>query len=121
MVSVLTALFPGNSDYLCIVLSAVLAGAVFGDHCSPISDTTVLSSAGAQCEHINHVSTQMPYSIFIAVVSISGYVVAGLTSSLWMSLAAAAAVMVTGLYTARILTVRAEHSAAAVKQSVSGS
>lgn len=121
VVSVLTALFPGNSDYLCIVLSAVLAGAVFGDHCSPISDTTVLSSAGAQCEHINHVSTQMPYSIFIAGVSISGYVVAGLTANLWMSLAAAAAVMVTGLYTARILTVRAEHSAAAVKQTVSGS
>lgn len=121
VVSVLTALFPGNSDYLCIVLSAVLAGAVFGDHCSPISDTTVLSSAGAQCEHINHVSTQMPYSIFIAAVSISGYVVAGLTANLWMSLAAAAAVMVTGLYTARILTVRAEHSAAAVKQTVSGS
>ncbi|MCV5374092.1 Na+/H+ antiporter NhaC family protein, partial [Escherichia coli] len=51
------------------MLSAVLAGAVFGDHCSPISDTTILSSTGARCNHIDHVSTQLPYALSVALVS----------------------------------------------------
>ncbi|VEI57412.1 Na(+)/H(+) antiporter NhaC-like-2 protein [Pasteurella multocida] len=62
-------------------LSAVMAGAVCGDHCSPISDTTILSSTGARCDHIDHVTTQLPYAILIAVASILGYLVLGFTLS----------------------------------------
>ena len=63
-------------------LSAVLAGSVFGDHCSPISDTTILSSTGAQCKHIDHVATQIPYALTVAAVCFIGYIVAGATSGL---------------------------------------
>ncbi|GHU18908.1 Na+/H+ antiporter [Spirochaetia bacterium] len=63
-------------------LSAVLAGSVFGDHCSPISDTTILSSTGAGCNHIDHVATQIPYALTVAAVCFVGYIVAGFTSHL---------------------------------------
>ena len=63
------------------MLSAVLAGAVFGDHCSPISDTTILSSAGAGCHHIDHVMTQLPYALTIAIGAAFGYLVLGVTHS----------------------------------------
>ena len=62
-------------------LAAVLSGAVFGDHCSPISDTTILSSTGAGCPHIDHFITQLPYALIIAVVASTGYLVLGFTSS----------------------------------------
>jgi Na+/H+ antiporter NhaC len=65
-----------------IALSSVLAGSVFGDHCSPISDTTILSSTGAQCNHIDHVSTQIPYALTVAVVCFIGYIVAGFVAPL---------------------------------------
>ena len=69
-----------------VVLSATLAGSVFGDHCSPISDTTILSSAGAGCNHIEHVSTQLPYALLVAFCSAVGYLVAGLSGgNLWLS------------------------------------
>ncbi|WP_409439751.1 Na+/H+ antiporter NhaC family protein [Psychromonas sp. GE-S-Ul-11] len=71
------------------MLSAVLAGSVFGDHCSPISDTTILSSTGARCQHIDHVSTQLPYALSMALVSIVGFVVIGFTGSMAISLTAA--------------------------------
>ena len=61
-----------------------MAGAVCGDHCSPISDTTILSSAGSGCNHIEHVSTQMPYSLVVAFSACLGYVVAGLTDGSWI-------------------------------------
>ena len=60
-----------------ISISACMAGAVCGDHCSPISDTTIMASAGAQCNHVNHVSTQLPYAIICAAVSFVTYVIAG--------------------------------------------
>ncbi|MGL4606950.1 MAG: Na+/H+ antiporter NhaC family protein [Eubacteriaceae bacterium] len=66
-------------EIMVITLSATLAGSVFGDHCSPISDTTILSSTGAGCDHLQHVSTQMMYSIVVAGCSFIGYIVAGLT------------------------------------------
>lgn len=80
----------GSTDLALMLpmLSAVLAGSVFGDHCSPISDTTILSSTGARCKHIDHVATQLPYALSIAVVSIVGFVVIGFTSSLTFSLLA---------------------------------
>ena len=73
-------------DLIIPSIAAVLAGSVFGDHCSPISDSTILSSTGAGCNHIVHVLTQMPYAIIAAVVSLTGYVVLGFTSSLFISL-----------------------------------
>ena len=73
-----------------VVLSATLAGSVFGDHCSPISDTTILSSAGAGCNHIEHVATQLPYALLVAACSAVGYLVAGLShGNLWLSLGTA--------------------------------
>jgi Na+/H+ antiporter NhaC len=67
-------------------LSAVLAGSVFGDHCSPISDTTILSSTGAGCNHIDHVATQIPYALTVAAACFIGYIVAGFTSHLGYAL-----------------------------------
>ncbi|MGN0844660.1 MAG: Na+/H+ antiporter NhaC family protein, partial [Kiritimatiellia bacterium] len=60
-----------------LVLSSILAGSVLGDHCSPISDTTILSSTGAGCNHINHVATQLPYALLVGIVCVVGYLVAG--------------------------------------------
>ena len=60
-----------------MAIGACLGGAVMGDHCSPISDTTIMASAGAQCDHVNHVSTQLPYAISCAVISGIAYLVAG--------------------------------------------
>ncbi len=81
LIPIVTAIFPTESNILIIGISACLAGAVCGDHCSPISDTTIMSSAGAQCNHINHVNTQLPYAITVAGVSFVTYIVAGITQS----------------------------------------
>ena len=79
LIPIVIALFGGqNLEMMIISVSAVLAGAVCGDHVSPISDTTIMSSAGAQSNHINHVSTQMQYAMVVAAVSAVGYVIAGL-------------------------------------------
>ena len=75
VVSVFTAF---DKDLMIISISACMAGAVFGDHCSPISDTTIMSSAGAECEHIQHVNTQLPYAILVAVISFITYLVASI-------------------------------------------
>ena len=78
-----------DPNLLVVALSATLAGPVFGDHCSPISDTTILSSAGAACSHIEHVSTQLPYAWDCAIASFVGYVAAGLTeANIYVSLTA---------------------------------
>ncbi|MFP3472135.1 Na+/H+ antiporter NhaC family protein, partial [Micrococcus sp. SIMBA_144] len=68
-----------DPTYMLPVLAAVLAGAVFGDHCSPISDTTMLSSTGAGSHHIDHVMTQLPYALLVAGISLLGYLVLGFT------------------------------------------
>lgn len=75
-----------NPELMVISISACMAGAVCGDHCSPISDTTIMASAGAQCDHVNHVSTQLPYALMVAVISFFTYIVAGLTRNAWISL-----------------------------------
>ena len=77
LIPIVTSIFPATSPLLYIGMSACLAGAVCGDHCSPISDTTIMSSAGARCEHINHVTTQMPYAATVAFVSFVGFFIAG--------------------------------------------
>lgn len=88
LVPIATAMFPGGSNMqmMIISVSAVLAGAVCGDHVSPISDTTVMSSAGAQCNHINHVSTQMQYAAVVTVISFAGYILAGFIHVWWIVL-----------------------------------
>jgi Na+/H+ antiporter NhaC len=88
-------MFPGaeNLEMMIISVSAVLAGAVCGDHVSPISDTTVMSSAGAQSNHINHVSTQMQYASVVAITCIIGYVIAGLSKNWWLTLVLSLAIL----------------------------
>ena len=76
----------GGSDILIPALGATLAGAVYGDHCSPISDTTILASTGAQCPHIRHVETQIPYATLVAVVCAVGYLIIGFTHTPWIGL-----------------------------------
>ncbi|MBS6371764.1 MAG: Na+/H+ antiporter NhaC family protein [Oscillospiraceae bacterium] len=78
LIPITMAIFPLEDPLGIICISACMAGAVCGDHCSPISDTTIMASAGAQCDHVNHVSTQLPYAISCAVISFLSYVVAGL-------------------------------------------
>lgn len=88
LVPIATALFSGGADLemMIVSVSAVLAGAVCGDHISPISDTTVMSSAGAQSNHINHVSTQMQYALVVMIVSLIGYLLAGIVQVWWIVL-----------------------------------
>ena len=78
-----------------------MAGAVCGDHCSPISDTTIMASAGAQCDHVSHVSTQLPYAITVAAVSFVSYVVAGFVKSAWIALPVAIVLMLVTLFVIR--------------------
>jgi tetracycline resistance efflux pump len=87
-----------DSNMMLPMLSAVLAGAVFGDHCSPISDTTILSSTGASCHHIDHVITQLPYALIVAFISIIGYTVLGFTGSLISGLLACSLVFVISVF-----------------------
>ena len=84
---------PGDSLYI-IVMSACLAGAVCGDHCSPISDTTIMASAGAMCNHVNHVSTQLPYAFMVAAVSFVSFIIAGFVRNVYISLGTALVLMV---------------------------
>lgn len=76
-----------SPELLIVTIAACLAGAVCGDHCSPISDTTIMASAGARCDHINHVSTQLPYALLVAAVSFVGYCFAGFVLNPWIVLA----------------------------------
>ena len=77
LLPIVITVFSGAGEILIISMSACLAGAVCGDHCSPISDTTIMASAGAQCNHVNHVSTQLPYALTVAAVSTVAYILAG--------------------------------------------
>lgn len=82
-----------EGNLMLIAISACLAGAVCGDHCSPISDTTIMASTGAQCDHIAHVSTQLPYTITVAIVSFAGYIFAGFVQNAWIVLPVSMAVL----------------------------
>ena len=100
-----------NTDYqlMIISMSACMAGAVCGDHCSPISDTTIMSSAGAQCNHLNHVSTQLPYAMTCAAISALTYIVAGLTKNLFLSLLIGLVILIAVMY---VMSVRSAKEAA---------
>ena len=93
LIPIVTSIFTADQELLYIGMSACLAGAVCGDHCSPISDTTIMSSAGARCDHINHVSTQMPYAITVAAVSFVAYIIAGFIQNAWIALPIAIGMM----------------------------
>ena len=86
LIPIVLGVFPAGDPLLFVGISACLAGAVCGDHCSPISDTTIMSSAGAQCVHVEHVSTQLPYAITVAVISFIMFLVAGFLPNAWICL-----------------------------------
>ena len=86
LIPIVAAIFDPTDELLYVGMSACLAGAVCGDHCSPISDTTIMSSAGAQCNHINHVNTQLPYAIFVAGLSFIGFVISGFIQNIYIVL-----------------------------------
>ncbi len=92
LLPIVITVFTGAGEIMVIAMSACLAGAVCGDHCSPISDTTIMASAGAQCNHVNHVSTQLPYALTVAGVSTAAYVLAGFIRN-WMIVLPIAIVM----------------------------
>ena len=95
LIPIVTAIFPSDSALLYIGISACCAGAVCGDHCSPISDTTIMSSAGAQVEHVNHVATQLPYAITVACLSFVCFVLAGFIQN-WVVCLAIGVVLTVG-------------------------
>jgi len=97
LIPIVVAIFPAGGEMQIIGISACLAGAVCGDHCSPISDTTIMSSAGAQCDHVNHVSTQLPYALMIAGISFVGYIIAGFVQNVYIVLGASFVIMLATL------------------------
>ena len=106
LLPIVCAVFP-SGELMVISVSACLAGAVCGDHCSPISDTTIMASAGADCNHIGHVSTQLPYALTVAGVSFLGYLLAGFVQKVWIVLPVAVVMMMATLLVIR--TVQKKH------------
>jgi Na+/H+ antiporter NhaC len=99
LIPIVTAVFPEGSTILVICIAAALAGSVCGDHISPISDTTIMASAGAQCNHVNHVTTQVPYAMVVAACCVVGYIIAGLTGNVFITLIASFALLLAVLFT----------------------
>ncbi len=108
LIPIVTAIFPAGSELLIIGMSACLAGAVCGDHCSPISDTTIMSSAGAQCNHLNHVSTQMPYAVTVAAISFVMFVISGFVQNAYICLPLGIVLTVATLFVIKTITNKAE-------------
>lgn len=103
---IVIGIFDPSDPLFLVTIGATLAGAVYGDHVSPISDTTILSSAGANCNHLRHVSTQLPYATTIAIICFVGYLVAGFTGSPWPSLVGGLVVMVICVLVARVIATK---------------
>lgn len=93
-----------------VCISACLAGAVCGDHCSPISDTTIMASTGAQCDHVNHVSTQLPYALTVAAVCAVGYIIAGFVQNVFVVLGSSAALMLAVVFMMKLINKRRSKS-----------
>ena len=102
---------PPDWDY--IGMSACLAGAVFGDHCSPISDTTIMASAGAMCNHVNHVATQLPYAACVGIICFVNYIIAGFVQNAWICLVIGAAITICTLFVIRSIVSKKDVKAAA--------
>ncbi len=108
LIPIVTAIFAPGTELLIIGMSACLAGAVCGDHCSPISDTTIMSSAGGQCNHLNHVSTQMPYAITVAAISFVMFVISGFVQNIWICLPLGIVLTVATLFVIKMVTNKKE-------------
>lgn len=106
LIPIVLAVFGGSisQEISIISISACMAGAVCGDHCSPISDTTIMSSAGAQCNHINHVSTQLPYAMTAAAVSLVSYIAAGFIRNVWICLPLGIVLMIATMFVIKTVT-----------------
>ncbi len=98
LIPIVLSVFVDGGEIAVVAISACMAGAVCGDHCSPISDTTIMASAGAQCNHINHVSTQLPYALTVAAVSFVSYILAGFIQNWLIALPIAIALMIVTLF-----------------------
>ena len=104
LIPIVVVIFEAGDPLQIVAMSACLAGAVCGDHCSPISDTTIMSSAGGQCNHLNHVSTQLPYAITVAGFSFVGYIIAGFVPNAAIVLPLMIVVMLAGLFIIKLTT-----------------
>ena len=103
LIPIVVNIFAGTDPSLMIIsISACMAGAVCGDHCSPISDTTIMASAGAQCNHVSHVSTQLPYAVFAAAISFVTYIIAGFVRSAWICLPIGIVLMLAALFAVKM-------------------
>ncbi|MBR5124142.1 MAG: Na+/H+ antiporter NhaC family protein, partial [Clostridia bacterium] len=119
LIPIVTAIFEAQigadgtlPELMVIGISACLAGAVCGDHCSPISDTTIMASAGAQCNHVNHVSTQLPYALTVAAVSFVSFIIAGFVQSWYICLPISVVLMVGTLVVIKMISAKADGKAA---------
>ena len=108
LIPIVVSIFPVGSTLGIIGMSACLAGSVCGDHCSPISDTTIMSSAGAQSNHLNHVSTQLPYSITVAAISFVNFLIAPFIQNALVCLAIGAVMTVAILFVIKLITSKKE-------------
>ena len=103
LIPIVQNVFSMDNPLAIVCISACMAGAVCGDHCSPISDTTIMASAGAQCDHVNHVSTQLPYAITAAAVSFVSYIIAGFIPNAFIALPIAIVLMLATLAVIKML------------------
>ncbi len=102
LLPIVTSIF-ASGELMIISVSACLAGAVCGDHCSPISDTTIMASTGAQCDHLTHVSTQLPYALTVAGVTAVSYIIAGFVQNVWIALPVAVVLLVGTLFAIKFI------------------
>lgn len=106
LLPIVLGIFAESDPLFLVTIGATLAGAVCGDHMSPISDTTILSSAGAKCDHLRHVATQLPYALTVAAICLLGYLVAGFTGSPWPSLIGGVVLVAAVVFGSRIRAAR---------------
>ena len=106
LLPIVTYVFDPASELFIIGVSACLAGAVFGDHCSPISDTTIMASAGAMCNHVNHVSTQLPYAATLGIICFVNYILAGFIQNVYICLAIGVVLVIATLFVIRAVTAK---------------
>lgn len=106
LIPIVLSVFSSGEPITIVAISACMAGAVCGDHCSPISDTTIMASAGAQCDHINHVSTQLPYALTVAGVSAVSYIIAGFVPNWLIVLPISIALMIGTLFVIKFVSAK---------------
>ena len=106
LIPIVLSVFEAGNPRMIVSISACMAGAVCGDHCSPISDTTIMASAGGQCDHLNHVSTQLPYALTVAGVSFVTYIIAGFVPQWYVALPVGAVLMIATLFVIKKVTAK---------------